>query len=272
MPFFRKACVLTDFGWDFSSGLGLFSRSLVDEPEQVMRQKDTKVIPLFASHVTRGSLDNNSTEFESGRISSRIIQITSPDKKDSLVLRAPNDNQTSAWFSAIVSCICTLNAKAIVGLNQVVVDTLDGAAIQYLGWLTDMSCARSPTISRSPLDNSCSRTFVVVTDRDILLFSKVPWTRDEWLSPSDSFSLLHVRFIPNSCSPVSSSDMSSSSPSSSITPPSGTSFSLRIGTQSGIQYKFFRTETQSDLTVWAKFIVKGSHDVAMSTREVAFGM
>lgn len=55
MPFFRKAAVLADIGWDFSqSGTGIFSTEVSNDAYSTSR-KDVKVVPLLLSHLTKGS-------------------------------------------------------------------------------------------------------------------------------------------------------------------------------------------------------------------------
>lgn len=267
MPFFRKAAVLADIGWDFShSGTGIFSTEVSNDAYSTSR-KDVKVVPILLSHLTKGSVrefndsDNNSLPNLSR---GRTFEITSPDTTHSLTLRALNDVQANAWFNAVHEAIACRNTKVMNNLNNVLSDTLQGSRLVHLGWIFEKNAS-------VPLGD-WKRTFLLVTDQEVAFYPRVPWTTEEWSNPLLTYSLLHVRLVPNVPSSPSSSikSFSLSSPSPSNGLADYVTFVLRIGTRFGTEQKVMRVERQTDLVLWARHVIEGSHALALATREVSF--
>ena len=266
MPFFRKASVLADLGWDFSqSGTGIFSTEVSNESST--SRKDVKIVPLLLAHLSKGSFrelndsDNNSLPLAPRN---RIFEITSPDATHTLTMRGLNDVQSSAWFNAVHEAIGSLNARILQNLNNVLSDTLQGSHLVHLGWIFEKH-------QSLPL-NDWSRSFLLVTNQEVAFYSRVPWTTEEWSNPRHSYSLLHVRLVPAVPSSPSSSikSFNLSSPSPSFGLADCVSFFLRVGTRFGTEQKLMRVERHSDLVLWARHVIEGSHALALETREVSF--
>lgn len=266
MPFFRKASVLSDIGWDFSqSGTGIFSTEVSNE--SFNSRKDVKIVPLLLAHLTKGSSrelnddDNNSLPNASR---SRVFEVTSPDALHTLTLRSLNDVQSSVWFNAVHEAIASQTSRILHNLNNVLSDTLQGSHLVHMGWIFEKT-------SSLPLPD-WSRTFLVVTNQEVAFHPRVPWTTEEWSSPRHSYSLLHVRLVPTVPSSPSSSikSFNLSSPTPSFGLADNASFVLRVGTRFGTEQKVMRVERHSDLVLWARHVIDGSHALALETREVSF--
>lgn len=201
IPFFRKACILSEIGWDFSrSGPGLYSTDVNEVNES--NESDTKIIPLLLAHVTFDGME---------------IHLRSPDARSLLLLRASSEVIASAWFHAIYSATNALTLKALANLNHVLVDTLDGSFLRHMGWL---------------VEEGGSPVFVAVTDRELCIYDRVPWTTESWTCPLYSYSLLHIRAIMG----VSSNGTADS-------------LSLRIGARNGTEQRIMRT---LEASLWAQ--------------------
>ena len=273
MPFFRKVSVLSEIGWSFGSNEG--GLKLLDDAflEEEVERNDTKSLALLLSHISR----TTAACFSSRSDNHRSFSISSPDTQHSVVLRASNETHASAWFTAIHSVISSLDKKAVVNLNRVLIGSIDGfSRIKHMAWLTEI--VRKPqavneTSFPSPVSPIIpSKCFMVLTERDLLFYSKVPWTMNDWMCPDDSCPLLQMRFTPNTKSSPSSSFASSPQSNNSSTSMTGelTSFTLRIGTSKGVDTKYLRTETHSELAHWARSLVIASHEAAFLIREVTF--
>jgi hypothetical protein len=268
MPFFRKVSVLSDIGWTLQledGYLKLFYESLTDED---VPKNDAKVVPLLLCHVTRFSMIPSQMN--------RTFTISSHDTEKTLVLRAPNETHASAWFTAIHSVISTLEKKAMVNLNRVLIGAIDGfSRIKHMSWLMEVndSSMEEEAISPSTVSSfSPPKQFVVIREKDILFFNRVPWTMTDWVTPDDSCSLLHVRFAAKNRTAPQSVQSSPASNNSSISSSANdsTSFSIRIGRSNGVETKYLKTETHSDLAQWAKNLVTASHEAAFLIKEVSF--
>lgn len=201
IPFFRKACVLSEIGWDFSrTGPGLYSTDVNQVNDS--HDSDTKTIPLLLSHVT----------FDGSE-----VQLRSPDSRSILSLRASSEAIASAWFHSIYSSVNTLTARALTNLNTVLADTLNGSSLRQMGWL---------------VEEGASAIFAAVTDRDLCIYDRVPWTTESWTCPLYSYSLLHIRVIMG----VSLNGTSDS-------------FSLRIGVRNGTEVRVMRS---LEASLWAQ--------------------
>ena len=220
IPFIRKACVLSEIGWDFArTGPGLYSTDVNEVNES--NESDTKVIPLLLSHVT---FDGT---FE--------LQLRSPDARSVLVLRAQSEAIASAWFHAIYSTTNALTLKALANLNHVLVDTLDGSFLRQMGWL---------------VEEGGSAVFAAVTDRELCIYDRVPWTTESWTCPLYSYSLLHIRVIMG----VSSNGTSDS-------------FSLRIGARNGTEVRVMRT---LEASLWAQQVTDATCRLVKRLKYVTF--
>lgn len=195
---------------------------------------------------------------------SRVFEITSPDTTHTLTLRALNDVQASAWFNAMHDAIAARNQKVLNNLNNVLSDTLQGSRLVHMGWVFEKN-------GSLPLSD-WKRTFLLVTDQEVAFYPRVPWTTEEWTNPLTSYSLLHVRLVPNILSSPSSSikSFTLSSPSPSCGLAEYVTFVLRIGTRFGTEQKLMRVERQSDVVLWARHVVDGCHALAIAMREVSF--
>ncbi|CAL8131650.1 unnamed protein product [Orchesella dallaii] len=280
-PYFRKASLLAELGWDlqkeYMAGSSLEGNhvNLNGEiealpgppPDLSYSRSDTRCVPLTLALLA--------TNFKCPDVDHRTIELYSPDGLHSLILRAGSTAQCQAWVSGLSTTLAESTELALNRANRYIHDVLEGKA-RHMGWLlkrngnhVDGSLnnsikSRSQSTSSDgddPSGNLWTPTFVVITDKELRLYSSPPWSVDAWASPFESWPLLTTRLV------------SSSHRTSANTSPAGyrdiLTFHIRIGTPTGIVNVVFRTETQKDLAGWARSILQSSHDAAATQKELS---
>lgn len=125
---------------------------------------------------------------------------------------------------------------------------------------------------------------MAVTEKDLLLYDAMPWTRDAWASPCHSYPLVATRYRDgDSCgSRPHTWDAAPTSPplprlvhsgSGRRSPSLGSelTFATRTGSRQGIEMHVFRVETHRDLSCWTRVLVQGCHAAAELIKEVSVG-
>ncbi|MEQ2168491.1 hypothetical protein GOODEAATRI_014984, partial [Goodea atripinnis] len=130
---------------------------------------------------------------------------------------------------------------------------------------------------------------MALTEKDILLFESVPWSRESWSMPLlthpllatrlfigcskcilivQNFKLLMAKYFPL---PYLSRLVHSGSARGSPSHSSDLVFATRTGTGRGIESHIFRVETHWDLSTWTRALVQGVHAAAEIIKEVSIG-
>lgn len=140
MPYFRKASVLSEIGWDFSRSSGFLVQNFISEHQvdKINGKSDTKKIPLLLCHLTKPIVPQSPEAAKyaiEDSLVNRVFEIYSPSRQNVCILRCRDAAQTAAWFSAIHSVICRLIHQSIAEANNLLDDMLDGAKLKYMGWL-----------------------------------------------------------------------------------------------------------------------------------------
>ncbi|XP_002732041.1 beta-2-syntrophin-like [Saccoglossus kowalevskii] len=99
--------------------------------------------------------------------------------------------------------------------------------------------------------------FLALTDKDILMYDSVPWSREEWAAPFQSHPLLATRLV-HSGGPTKVSNHKMAE----------LTFGTRTGTRNGIEAHLFRVDTQRDLAAWSRVLVQGAHNAASIIKEI----
>ncbi|XP_072278684.1 beta-2-syntrophin [Pyxicephalus adspersus] len=236
-PYIRKASLVGDLPWDSFDLQGPSHNSTSGSPKHGSR--DCKVIPLKMCYAAR----NLSMYDPEGR----LVEVRSPDGCHSIVLRCRDSVSALSWSQALHNNITAL-------LPQVLAETqcMLGAAtedLRHLGWVAEQMSQDDGRASWHP-------TLAVVSQRDFLLFTAMPRTREEWANPKQKLPLVSTRLVhsgPGHTSP-------------SLEP--HLTFATRTGCPQGIEMHVFRVENQRDLSAWTRALVQGCHAAAELTREV----
>uniref|UniRef100_A0A3P8V4E8 Syntrophin, basic 1 n=1 Tax=Cynoglossus semilaevis TaxID=244447 RepID=A0A3P8V4E8_CYNSE len=253
-PYVKKGSPVSEIGWEtpppdsprISSPSITTSSSSSDPPSpsaipSLSVQGDRRCIPLKMCCVTRAMTTPDPEN--------RQLELHSPDTRHTVVLRCPDQSSALSWFSAIHSVTSTLAQRALAEVIQNTAGTgVSGKEIRHLGWLAAKT--ESEKQSWRPV-------LVVLTEKDLLLYDRLPRSKEDWQNPAHNYPLLATRLI------HSSPDRGS--------PHSGTElfFATRTGTRLGIETHLFRAETTKDLSVWTRHIVNGCHASAEMIKEVS---
>lgn len=138
---------------------------------------------------------------------------------------------------------------------------LNSTTIKYMGWLSE----------RVNLDYR--PTFLVLTNKELLFFDKVPYTVQNWKVPVSRFQLEHCRLVKVEEKTPNSSRMNNTNGSNGHNSKEQSklnSFALRIGTLSGLITVELSSDSNQLLSIWAKKIIESSCNAAVSLHESNF--
>ncbi|XP_035794756.1 beta-1-syntrophin-like [Anopheles albimanus] len=256
-PYFRKASIISEVGWElqraFLCPLGPNASSPPGVAPRSPPRADTRYIPLQLTHLARNLkyLDPEN----------RCIELHSPDGIHSCILRAMDPQEATTWFNALHSAIGKSTQKALLDANRALVSII--GELKHIGWLSRRSGGeqngRSSSESSDELDKWQS-IFVAVTDRELRLYESAPWSVEAWSRPFESCPLVATRLAgAGNTSTVSSN----SSTHSSV-------FCIRCGTTRGVVSHWLRSETNRDMATWARVLVQGCHNAIICQREFSF--
>ncbi|XP_069953145.1 beta-1-syntrophin isoform X1 [Cherax quadricarinatus] len=241
-PYFRKASVMADIGWELQSGfLGAENGFLTtdeDRSSPVMTNgPDTRSVPLLFCHLTQN--------YKCEEVHS--LELHSPDRLHSLIIKCSSEADITSWYNALHSTLDRLTIAALVHANKMLGDVLDKATIHHMGWLK---------LKVDQGKDEWEPQFCAVTDHDMILFQEVPWTKEAWANPLVFYPLLATRI-------VNSTHKGSLGGSEPIT------MTMRCGTQEGVAMSVFQHDTHRDLATWVKVLVQGAHTAVQRQKEVA---
>ncbi|XP_051174691.1 beta-1-syntrophin isoform X2 [Leptopilina boulardi] len=265
-PYFRKASIIQEVGWELQRGF----LSATPPPPKSPPRADTRYLPLQLCRLTRSH--------PSADPESRILELHSPDGVHECWLRASDNTEANVWFNALHSALAALTLKAL----RLASALPDPPQLQHIGWLARRHCVQNGRASSESSEDgvgssaSTSRgagsgfgtgcaggwrsVFGAVSGRELRLYECAPWSPEAWASPSITCPLIATRL-------VSSTTRQNEASSSNSTSHHGATFAVRVGTIDGVITHNLRAETRRDLAAWARAIVQGCHTAALSLRE-----
>uniref|UniRef100_A0A3P8X7F2 Syntrophin beta 2 n=1 Tax=Cynoglossus semilaevis TaxID=244447 RepID=A0A3P8X7F2_CYNSE len=238
-PLFKKPSLVADLPWD---GLRPQSPSYSGSddsgsPKHGASSKDRKAIRLDVLLVPR------------------LLELHSPDGQHTVVLRCKDASTANSWFTAIHTNVAALLPQTLAHINAylgVSSPTSSHPHLKHIGWLAEQVQLEGGRQQHRPM-------VMALTEKDILLFESVPWTRESWSTPLLTHPLLATRLV------HSGSTRGSPSQGSDLV------FATRTGTGRGIESHIFRVETHWDLSSWTRALVQGAHAAAEIIKEVSIG-
>ncbi|XP_054286253.1 beta-1-syntrophin isoform X2 [Macrosteles quadrilineatus] len=246
-PYFRKASIISEVGWELQRG---FLSGAPPSPSPHSPQRaDTRYLPLQLCFLVR-NLRHPDPE-------NRTLELHSPDGVHSCVLRAADSQEAAVWFNALHSALHVLTTRALHEANRILASL--AIELHHIGWLArrtlpEQNGRASSESSEEPEAGGSSRwqtVFGAVTQRELRFYESAPWSVEAWSAPLDTSPLISTRLV------------SSSKQTDVIT------FSVRCGTPDGVVMQQLRAETHRDLATWARCIVQGCHNSVLLQRELA---
>ncbi|KAM6253076.1 beta-2-syntrophin [Porphyrio hochstetteri] len=247
-PYIKKPSLVSDLPWE---GAAPQSPSLSGSEDSGSPQhqgpRDRKVIPLkmcfAARNLSMPDLEN------------RLIELHSPDSRNTLILRCKDTATAHSWFTALHANIAALLPQVLAELNAMLGTggaAAGGREVKHIAWLAEQARLDGGRQQWRPV-------LMAVTEKDLLLYDGMPWTRDAWASPCHSYPLVATRLV------HSGSGRRSPALGSELT------FATRTGSRQGVEMHVFRVETHRDLSSWTRVLVQGCHAAAELIKEVSVG-
>jgi hypothetical protein len=106
-------------------------------------------------------------------------------------------------------------------------------------------------------------TFIVLTNEEILLFSQVPGSKEEWMKPIFRYSLLITRFINLYQQQQQQQQVNKKNDELTL-------FVTRHGTQNGIKMHIFRCNHKYELDNWCKLILRQIFSLIFMIKKIDF--
>ncbi|XP_015351797.1 beta-2-syntrophin [Marmota marmota marmota] len=248
-PYIKKPSLVSDLPWEGAAPQSPSFSGSEDSgsPKHQNSTKDRKVIPLkmcfAARNLSMPDLEN------------RLIELHSPDSRNTLILRCKDTATAHSWFIAIHTNIMALLPQVLAELNAMLgaTSTAGGSKeVKHIAWLAEQAKLDGGRQQWRPV-------LMAVTEKDLLLYDCMPWTRDAWASPCHSYPLVATRLV------HSGSGCRSPSLGSDLT------FATRTGSRQGIEMHLFKVETHRDLSTWTRILVQGCHAAAELIKEISLG-
>ncbi|XP_053174593.1 beta-2-syntrophin isoform X2 [Scomber japonicus] len=249
-PLFKKPSLVADLPWDgirpqSPSYSGSEDSGSPKHSSSSSSSKDRKVISLkmcfISRNLTMPDLEN------------RLLELHSPDGQHTVVLRCKDGPTANSWFTAIHTNIAALLPQTLAHINSYMgASASTHPHLKHIGWLAEQVQLEGGRQQYRPV-------VMALTEKDILLFESVPWSRESWSMPLLTHPLLATRLVHSGSargSPAQGSDLV---------------FATRTGTGRGIESHIFRVETHWDLSSWTRALVQGAHAAAELIKEVSIG-
>ncbi|KAM6946234.1 LOW QUALITY PROTEIN: beta-2-syntrophin [Aplochiton taeniatus] len=248
-PLFKKPSLVADLPWEGGRPQSPSYSGSEDSgsPKHNAGARDRKVIPLkmcfISRNLTMADLEN------------RLLELHSPDGQHTAVLRCKDGPSANSWFTALHTNIAALLPQTLAHVNAYLGAAASAAShphLKHISWLAEQVQLEDGRHQFRPI-------VMALTEKDILLFDSVPWSREAWSQPILTHPLLATRLV------HSGSARSSPAQGAELV------FASRTGTGRGIESHVFRVETHWDLSTWTRALVQGAHAAAELIKEVSIG-
>ncbi|XDA82572.1 hypothetical protein R6Z07F_012486 [Ovis aries] len=238
-PYFKNSASGTSVGWDSPPASPLQRQpSSPGPPPRDLR--DAKHMSLKMAYVSRRCTPTDPE--------TRYLEICSADGRDTLFLRAKDEASAKSWAAAIQAQVNTLTLRVKDELQALLsaTSTAGSQDIKRIGWLTE----QLPSGGTAP-------TLALLTEKELLLYSCLPQTREALSRPARTAPLITTRLV-------------HSGPSKGLVPyDAELSFALRTGTRHGVDTHLFSVESPQELAAWTRQLVDGCHRAAEGVQEVS---
>ncbi len=250
-PYFQKAMLLSDVGWDnnppFLSGVAAAAAASGEEDFQ-SPNSEMKWTPLKLALLTRDTnvLEGNCT-----------FELHSPDRRRSILARA-NANEVDRWFVALLSALEAASQQAVIQANLLKPNPLN---VDRMGWMTQLLDKSSSYSSETSFDSGMSdnagggvsgswqNVFVGQTKEHLMFWDTAPWTVKDWSSPREKIRLVQTRVLCPDDSTVAGQKAGSGG---------SNRIALRYGGDHGVHCYVFQTLAKSEQKAWLASLISGT--------------
>nr|XP_045218697.1 alpha-1-syntrophin isoform X3 [Macaca fascicularis] len=238
-PYFKNSAGGTSVGWDSPPASPLQRQPSSPGPTP-QNLSEAKHVSLKMAYVSKRCTPTDPEP--------RYLEICSAEGQDTLFLRAKDEASARSWASAIQAQVNALMLRVKDELQALLAATSTAASqdIKQIGWLTE----QLPSGGTAP-------TLALLTEKELLLYSSLPETREALSRPVRTAPLIATRLV-------------HSGPSKGSVPyDAELSFALRTGTRHGVDTHLFSVESPQELAAWTRQLVDGCHRAAEGVQEVS---
>ncbi|KAM4841726.1 alpha-1-syntrophin [Thomomys bottae] len=238
-PYFKNSAGGTAVAWD-SPPASPLQRQPSSPGPQPRNLNEAKHVPLKMAYVSRRCTPNDPEP--------RYLEVCAADGQDHLFLRAKDEASARSWAGAIQAQIGALVPWVKDELQALLAATGTAGSqdIKQIGWLTEQLSG-----------GGTAPTLALLTEKELLLYSALPQTREALSRPARTAPLIATRLV-------------HSGPSKGSVPyDAELSFALRTGTRHGVDTHLFTVESPQELAAWTRQLVDGCHRAAEGVQEVS---
>ncbi|OXB58246.1 hypothetical protein ASZ78_011571 [Callipepla squamata] len=166
-PYFKNSAAGPTVSWDPSPAVPQKHSSPVLPP------RESRTVPLRMCYVSRKCLPADPEH--------RYLEVCSADGRVALFLRAKDEATAQSWLGAVQSAAGTLlpRVKDELRAQLAAVGAVSGKDVKHVGWLTEQ------------LPGAGTRNLLaVLTEKELLLYSSLPQSRDALGKPVHSYPLI----------------------------------------------------------------------------------
>uniref|UniRef100_A0A8C6ACF8 Syntrophin alpha 1 n=1 Tax=Marmota marmota marmota TaxID=9994 RepID=A0A8C6ACF8_MARMA len=238
-PYFKNSASGTSVGWDSPPSSPLQRQPSSPGP-QPRNLSEVKHMSLKMAYVSRRCTPTDP----------EYLEICAADGQETFFLRAKDEAGARSWAGAIQAQINALMPWVKEELQALLAatGTAGNQDIKQIGWLTEQ--VSLPSGGTAP-------TLALLTEKELLLYSSLPQTREALSRPARTAPLIATRLV-------------HSGPSKGSVPyDAELSFALRTGTRQGVDTHLFSVESPQELAAWTRQLVDGCHRAAEGVQEVS---